>query len=101
MVIHIHIIILKELKSSPLGKIQLLLGEHILKALMVSKHIYMNTIQVVSPYLECKRHCCKLEVMSWIVLLMHLKLSRGIRYNLISLHQHTTKANLDASQYLK
>ena len=60
---------------------------------MVSELIYMNTIQVVSPYLECKHHCCNLEVMSWIVLLMHLRPSIGIRYNLISLHQHTTKAN--------
>ena len=93
MIMYTHIIILKQLKSSPLAKIQLFLGEHILKALMVSEHIYMNTIKVVSPYLECNHHCCKLEVMSWIVLLMHLKLSKGIRYNLISLHQRTTKAN--------
>ena len=60
---------------------------------MIGEHIYMKTIQVVSPYIECKHHCCKLEVMSWIVLLMYLKLSRGIRYNLMSLHQHLTKAN--------
>ena len=90
---HTNIIILKELKSSPLAKIQLLPGEHILKAIIVSEHIYVNTIQVVSPYLECKHHFFKIEVMSWIVLLMHLKISRGIRYNLIYLHQHTTKAN--------
>ena len=94
MIIDTHIIILKELKSSPLAKIQFFLGELILKALMIGEHIYMNNIQAVSPYLECKHHCCKLEVMSWIVLLMHLKFSRGIRCNLISLHQHTTKANL-------
>ena len=76
MIMHTHIIILKELKPSPLEKIQLFLGEHILKALMIGEHVYMNTIQVVSPYLECKQHCFKLEVMSWIVLLMHLKLYR-------------------------
>ena len=70
MIMHTHIIILKELKSSPLEKIQLFLGEHILKDLMISEHIYMNTIQVVSPDLECNHHCCKLEVMSWIVLLI-------------------------------
>ena len=85
---HTHIIILKKLKSSPLTKIQLFLGEHILKALMISEHIYLNTIQVVSPDLECKHHYCKLEVMSWIVLLMDLILSIIIRYNVISLHQH-------------
>ena len=93
MIMHTHIIILKELKPSPMEKIKLFLGEHILKALMIGEQIYMNTILVVSPYLECKLHCCKLEVMSWIVHLIYLKLSRGIRYNLISLHQHTTKAN--------
>ena len=93
MIMHTHIIILKELKSSPVVKIQLFLGEHILKSLMISGHIYMNTIQVVSPYLECKHNFCKLEVMSWIVLFMKLKLSRGISFYLTSLHQHTTWAN--------
>ena len=88
-----HIIIFMELKPSPLAKIQLFLGEHILKALMIGEHIYMNTIQVLFPYLECKHHCCTLEVMSWIVPLMYLKLFTGIRYNLISLHKHTTKVN--------
>ena len=90
MGMHTHIIILKEVKTSPLEKIQLLLGEHILKDLMVSEPIYVNTIQVVSLDLECKHHCNKLEVTSWIVLLMNLKLSRGISYHLTSLHQHTT-----------
>ena len=90
---HTHIIILKELKPSSLEKIQVFLGEHILKASMIGEHIYMNTIQVVSPYLECKHHYCNLEVMSWIVLLMHIKLSSGISFNLIYLYQHTNKAN--------
>ena len=93
MIMHTHIIILKEFKPSPLAKIQLFLGEHILKAFMVSENINVNSIQVVSPYLEFKHHCCKLEVMSWIVLLMHLKLSRNISYHLTSLNLHTTKAN--------
>ena len=93
MIMHTHIIIFKELKPSPLAKIQLFLGEHILKALMIGEHIYMNTIQVVSAYLEYKHHYCNLQVMSWIVLLMHLKLSRDISYNLFSLHQYTTKSN--------
>ena len=83
---HTHIIILKELKPYPLAKIQLLLGEHILKALMVSEYIYVNTIKVVSPDLECTRHCYKLEVMSLTVLIKNLKLSRGISYNLTLLH---------------
>ena len=73
MIMHNHIIILKELKQSPLAKIQLFLGEHILKVFMVSEHIYMNSIQVVSPDLEFKYYFCKLEVIIWIVLLIHLK----------------------------
>ena len=88
MIMHTNIIILKELKPSPLAKIQLFLGEHILKALMIGERIYMNTIQVVSPYLECKHHCCKLEVMSGMVLFMYLKLSRNISYNFTLLYQH-------------
>ena len=90
MVKYTHTIILKELNPSPLVKIQLFMVEHILKALMVSEHIYMKTIQVVSPDFECKNHCCKLEVLSRIVLLIHLMMYRSISYNLISLHQHTT-----------
>ena len=84
------IIILKKLKPSPLAKIQLFLGEHVLKSLLICKHIYINTIQVVSLYIVCKYYSCKLEVMCWIVLLMNLKLFRGISYHLTSLHQHTT-----------
>ena len=57
---------------------------------MVSEHIYMNIIQVVSLDLECKHHCYKLKVLSWIALLMHLKLSKSICYNLTLLHQHAT-----------
>ena len=91
---HTQIIILKEIRPYPLAKIQILLGEHKMKALMVSEDIYVNTIQVVSRDLECKHHYCKLEVMSWIVLLMNLKLSRGISYHLISLHQNTTLGQL-------
>ena len=64
--------------------------KELVKDLMVSEHIYVNTIQIVSPDLECKHHCCKLEVMSWIVLLINLKLYRGKSYHLTSLHQHTT-----------
>ena len=79
---HTHIIILKEVKPYPLSKIKLFLGKHIVKDFMIGEHIYMNTIQVVSAYLEYKHHCCKLEVMSWIVLLMHLNLSRSISYHL-------------------
>ena len=90
MVMLTHIIIIKKLKPSPLAKIQIFLGEHILKILMVTEHIYMKTIQVVSLYIECKHHYFKIEVMSWIVLLKDLKLSKSISYNLISLHQHIT-----------
>ena len=67
-----HIIILKELKSSPLAKIKLFLGEHILKAIMIAEHIYINTIEVVSLYLECKHHYLMFNVMSWVFLHLHL-----------------------------
>ena len=90
ILIHTNIIILKELKTSPLEKIKLFLGEHILKVLMVRECIYLNTIQVVSLDIECKHNCCKLKVMSWIVYLMNLKFPRGISYHLTSLHQQTT-----------
>ena len=78
------------MKPSSLAKSQIFLGEHILKALMVNEYIYMNTIQVVSSNLKCKCHCCKIEVISQIVLLMHLNLYGSISYNLTLLHQHAT-----------
>ena len=100
MIMHTHVIILKEFKSSPWAKIQLFLGEHKLKALMVSEHIYVNTIQVVSPDLECNHHCCKIEVMSWIVFLIPLKLSRTITITLSRCINTQTRPTLDESQYL-
>ena len=57
IIMYTHIIFLKELKTSPMAKIQLFHGEHILKSLIIGEHIYMNTIQVVSLYIECKHHC--------------------------------------------
>ena len=64
-----HIIIIKEHKPSPLAKIQLFLGKHILNALIISEHIYLNSIPVVSPDIDCKHHFYKPEVMSLMVLL--------------------------------
>ena len=90
MVMHTHIVILNKIKPSSLTEIQVFLGEYILKAIMVSEPIYMNTIQVVSRNLECKQHYDKLEFMSWIVLLMNLKLSIVISYHLTSLHEYKT-----------
>ena len=90
MVMHTHIIVVKELKPYPLTKIQLFLGEQVLKALMISEYIYVDTIQVVCLDLEYKHQCCKLESMSWIVFLMNHNFSRAISYHLTSLHQYTT-----------
>ena len=64
MVRHTYIIILEELKLSHLAKIKLFMGEHIMKALTVSKHIYVYTVQVMSPNIYGKYHCFKLEYMS-------------------------------------
>lgn len=55
---------------------------------MDNEHIYMNTIQVVSPIIESKHHYYKLEVIRSIVLLINIKLSGSISYNLFSLQQH-------------
>ena len=60
----------------------LLLGELISKSLMIGEHIYLKTTQVMSQNLKFKHHCFKLEVISWVVLLMHLMLFRSIRHNI-------------------
>ena len=44
MVKHIHVIVIKELKTSPLMKIKLFMGEHISESLMIVEHINTKII---------------------------------------------------------
>lgn len=84
-----HIIIHEKHKTFSIGKIELFLGEHTLEARMLCEKIYVNTIQVMSPSVQFENDCFKLEIIRWLVLLMHLNVSRGIVYNLTLLYQHT------------
>lgn len=49
-------------------------------------HIHMNTIEIMMKYYEIKYHCCLLDIVSRVILLVNLKLSRGIVYNLTILY---------------
>src|SRR5688572_26725038 len=52
MIKNTHIIILQQFQPPSLPQIHVSLREHILQTFVVGKDIYVNTIQVMSPYLQ-------------------------------------------------
>ena len=52
---------------------------------MDGEHIHMNTIEIMIQYFESKDHCCLLDIVSR-VMLVNLKMSRGIVYNITILY---------------
>ena len=61
---------------------------------MVSEHIHMNNIEIVTQYFESNNHYWKLEIMSRVASFLNHKLFGGIFYNLTLLHQYTTMSNM-------
>ena len=69
--------------------IQVLLSEHILETIVIGEHIYMNSIQVMFQNNQSKHCYWQFKVMSRVVLLRNLELSKGIYYHLLILHEDT------------
>ena len=69
------------------------MNEKIQETLMDDGHIHMNTIEIMMKYYEIKYHCCLLDIVSRVILLVNLKLSGGISYDFTILHQYTAKSN--------
>src|SRR4051812_41222358 len=57
--------------------IQVLLCEDMPEAIVIREDLELLPIKIVSPGLECMNYSCQLEVMSRIVLLMNLELTRS------------------------
>ena len=74
-------------------EIKLFLTEYIMKALVINEHIYINTVKIVKPYFQSEHYNNQLKIMGWVILLVNLKISGGISYNFVILHQYTTHSN--------
>ena len=93
MVGDIHIIVCQELQPSTLSAVQVLLCEDGLQTLMIREELEGHSIQIMPPNAQSKHDCCKLKIMSGIVLFVNFQLSRRVGDNSAPLHQNTTKAN--------
>ncbi|MFS7976364.1 hypothetical protein Hanom_Chr10g00891611 [Helianthus anomalus] len=62
-----------------------------LKALVVGINSAFSTVHVMPPYFERKHYGSQLQVVRRIILLVNLQLSRSISYQIVALHQHTSK----------
>src|SRR3954471_9374299 len=76
----------------PLPKVEIRLSEDILQTLVIGKDFTTVAQQVMPPYFQRKDNCCEFEVMSRIVDLMRLQLTRGISNNLFLLHKDRTQS---------
>ncbi|KAJ0587152.1 hypothetical protein HanIR_Chr04g0160001 [Helianthus annuus] len=61
---------------------------------MVGEDRTLGTIKVVSPNLQRKNNCAKLEIVGCVVLLVDLELTRRVSDNLVPLHDNTTKTKV-------
>ena len=59
---------------------------------MVGVDLAMVAQQVGPPLLQSMHHGGKLQIMSWIILLMWFELTGGIGDNMAFLHQNTAQA---------
>src|ERR1044071_9959884 len=91
MVFDSTVIIVQEFNPATLPHVEHLLVENMLKTLVIGIYFTLGTVQVMSPDFQRKDHRTKFQVMSSVVLLMNLELTRSISNNLPALHQHTTE----------
>lgn len=75
MVFNRTIIVADKLHPSPLSHVQFPLCEHIFQAFMVREDMTFLTIEIVSPYFQCKHDCRQFKIVGGIVLFMRFKLS--------------------------
>ncbi|MFS7968528.1 hypothetical protein Hanom_Chr09g00798561 [Helianthus anomalus] len=61
---------------------------------MVSENHTLSTIYVVSPNLQRKNNCAKLEVVGSIIFLVYFELTRGVSDDFVSLHEDATKTTI-------
>src|ERR1044072_5471134 len=91
MILQGKLIIFQEFHPSSLPHVQILLIEQILQTFTITENCERTSIQIVPPNLESIHYRSQLQVMSGIVLLVSLQLSRSISYCSSLLHHHTTQ----------
>src|ERR1043165_1483484 len=91
MVLNSTIIVVQKFNPTTLPYVQMLLVENMLETLVIGVDGAFGSVQVMSPNFQREDHGTQLQVMSGVVLLVHLELTRGIRNHLLALHQHATE----------
>src|SRR3954470_15545185 len=91
VVLQSEVVIRQIFHPSSLPHVQVLLSEDMSETLVIREDLELLPIKIVSRGLERMNNCCQLQVMSRIVLLMNLELTRSEGYNSPLLHK-------DASQ---
>src|SRR5688572_2034991 len=92
VVMNFQIIILNKLQPTALPKVEILLSEYVLQALMIRVYLALSSHNVASPNLKCMHNCCQLQVMSGVVQFMLTQLTRCIGDHMSFLHEHTSKS---------
>src|SRR5688572_11370209 len=92
VVMNLQIIILNELQPTTLPKVEILLSEYVLQALMICVYLALSSHDVVSPNLECMHNGSQFQVMGGVVQFMLTQLTRCIGNHMSFLHEHTSKS---------
>src|ERR1043165_7721286 len=91
MVLNSTIIVVQKFDPTALPYVQVLLVENVLETLVIGVDGAFGTVQVMSPNFQRENHCTQLQVMSGVVLFVHLELTRSVRNHVLALHQHATE----------
>ena len=90
MIANLIFVIIEHLYPSSLPHVQFFLIEDLLEAFVICEHCAFCTKKVMTLDIQSKNRCYQFKVMYGIVDFVVLKLSRGIGYNLSSLHKNAT-----------
>src|SRR3954470_14719792 len=90
-VLNINGVLSKGLNPPSLPQVQIGLSEQVLQTFVIGEHIHLPPKEEVSPSNQSMYHCSQLQMMGRIIPLSLLQLPRGIRHNVLSLHQNSTK----------
>jgi hypothetical protein len=59
VIVNIQIIILYELQPSALPKVEIILSEYVLQALVIGVHLTLGSHNIMSLYFECMHYDCQ------------------------------------------
>lgn len=70
-----------------LPRIKLLLGDKMVKTVMIYENLTVHSIKIVSPNINLEKYHDQLRIMSEVIVLVYLKLPLSISHNITLLHQ--------------